>query len=424
MDNMNKMGLRWICLLCLLGSLWACSKEEALDVPQTEMMEVPFSFELVAQGKEPKTKAGHWHDTLKLNPRPVYVDRVMVRVYRRPSDQTYKDEMEQYAHYQQFTVPAKEVSNGTSQPRFIASGSVQLESGYDYRMTALAYSEKRQEDLLFRLNDNLFSYAEVELTENQEYTTPELFFGTVVNNENDTIIHYDKIDKNNVKLTGWLYRGVAGVKITLTDVPKEVRKIELLADSIYTRVKARNYDDFHNSYALQRDGKFEHFVLGASNRKEGETADFREVVIEGPNLLEGCTSLSLRITLDKKGGTQDETERVVTRLRVREGKEPEKPEGEGETQPTLRTLPPDEGNGTGIIPGGNTFPENPETPEDPIKKNPYRICFKRNHYYQMKGNYGDLTKLKYVLQVVVNPNWEGSINLPLDKSDAEEGGKP
>ena len=82
----------------------------------------------------------------------------------------------------------------------------------------------------------------------------------------------------------------------------------------------------------------------------------------------------------------------------------------------LRSIPGDGGNGTGIIPGGEETPVEPEEP-DPDKNNPYKICFKRNNYYILNGDYEALITMNYVLQVTVNPNWDGDIYLPLDKSD-------
>ena len=38
-------------------------------------------------------------------------------------------------------------------------------------------------------------------------------------------------------------------------------------------------------------------------------------------------------------------------------------------------------------------------------------------YYKILGDYEKLTTMEYVLQVTVNPNWDGDVYLPLDKSD-------
>ncbi|MFR1956741.1 hypothetical protein [Phocaeicola coprophilus] len=62
--------------------------------------------------------------------------------------------------------------------------------------------------------------------------------------------------------------------------------------------------------------------------------------------------------------------------------------------------------------------ETPVDPENPDSgKNPFQICFKRNQYYKILGDYEKLTTMEYVLQVTVNPNWDGDVYLPLDKSD-------
>lgn len=133
------------------------------------------------------------------------------------------------------------------------------------------------------------------------------------------------------------------------------------------------------------------------------------------NLLEVCTSLSLRIRMD---GDEEEKEKlVVCRLKVRENKNKEntgKEENGGNKGDLLRSIPGDGGNGTGIIPGGEQTPTNPENP-DSGDKNPFQICFKRNHYYLLQGDYSKLTTMEYVLQVTVNPNWDGDVYLPLDK---------
>ena len=117
-------------------------------------------------------------------------------------------------------------------------------------------------------------------------------------------------------MTGWLYRGVAGIELNLENVAPEVKRIDLLADSINTRVKARLYDDFRSAYDMKRNGRFEHFVIGSWERNIADVKN-NNIQIIGSNLLAVCTSLSLRITIDKDG----KEEQVVCRLQVREKKE-------------------------------------------------------------------------------------------------------
>ena len=86
--------------------------------------------------------------------------------------------------------------------------------------------------------------------------------------------------------------------------------------------------------------------------------------------------------------------------------------------PETRSIPSGGGNGTGIILGGEETPEYPEEGGDgESEKNPYQVCFKRNNYYQISGNYDSLLTQKYVLRVTVNPNWDMDVSLPLDKSE-------
>ena len=89
-------------------------------------------------------------------------------------------------------------------------------------------------------------------------------------------------------------------------------------------------------------------------------------------------------------------------------------EGIDPSVPDLRSLPGDGGNGTGIIPGNPDNPD-PGDPDNPDPDDAFRVCFLRNYSYRLRGDYEKLTTMSYVLQVSVNPNWEGDVNLPLQK---------
>ena len=182
------------------------------------------------------------------------MDRVKVYIYQRPADQTYETDREGFLRANELVLPAHRTGNAGAdgQPRFTATGKIPLESEYEYRMTAVAYSEEQGEKRLFELNDSYFNHAEITLLDKDEYKTPELFFGNVVYQDTDTVFRYDS--KNPKKLTGWLYRGVAGIELNLENVAPEVKRIDLLADSINTRVKARLYDDFRSAYDMKRNG--------------------------------------------------------------------------------------------------------------------------------------------------------------------------
>lgn len=96
---------------------------------------------------------------------------------------------------------------------------------YEYRMMA-RLCLKEQEKAVVELNDSYFNHAEITLLGKDEYKTPELFFGNVVYQDTDTVFRYDS--KNPKKLTGWLYRGVAGIELNLENVAPEVKRIDLV----------------------------------------------------------------------------------------------------------------------------------------------------------------------------------------------------
>ena len=389
--------------------LGACTAEEEVIEPVVaETMEVPISFDLSMTG--PATRA---FPPEEANVRDCYVDKVNVYVYSRPEDGNYVEgnKRDGFTYRSQVTLTAQETGGtGDKQPRYTASGVLSLSSGYDYYITAVAYSQKQGEDKLFKKGDNNYLIQScLELTDS-EYKTPEFFFGTVVHNERDTVFNYQDVKNDKqTSLTGWLYRGVAGIEITLTNVPESVTKIELLADTIYTKVGASHYDDFLHAYEAKKDTKYEHFVLGEVELEKGE-GDNKTIKIVGPNLLTNiCTSLSLRITsVDEDGKESVE----ACRLRLRDVDESEV----GEEEQT-RSIPSDGGNGTGIIPEGEVIDPTPEDPSDDNEKNPYRVCFKRNNYYRIEGDYTQLRTFKYTLRVTVNPNWDMDVSLPLDKSE-------
>ena len=382
--------------------LGACTAEEEVIEPVIpETMEVPISFDLSMTG--PATRAFDEPDISTEEVRQTSVDRVNVYVYSRPDDETYPNDLAGFKrHGGVVTLHAVENNDGGVAghlpANYTASGVLSLSSGNEYRITAVAYSaEKGEGDLFAMEGDYLEQQAHIELTDGVQYKTPELFFGTVVHNYTDTIFHYDDVKNDpagQTSLTGWLYRGVAGIEITLMNVPESVTKIELLADTIYTKVGASHYDDFLHAYAPEKELEYKRFVLGEAKPKDGE------VKIVGPNLLTNiCTSLG-----------KESVE--ACRLRLRDVDESEV----GEEEQT-RSIPSDGGNGTGIIPEGEVIDPTPEDPSDDNEKNPYRVCFKRNNYYRIEGDYTQLRTFKYTLRVTVNPNWDMDVSLPLDKSE-------
>ncbi len=406
-------------LLCMAGLCVGCDADEAPVVQEKEIVEVPVEFNLTSSGRDLMTRVNP--DTMKTNMRPIFVDKVKIYTYKRPSDQPYKTDEEGFLPSD--TVKLTAIKTGYSdakrQPRYIAKGKVPMESGYQYRMTAVAYSEKQGENTLFAMNRSYYDNAEIELQDKEEYKTPELFFGNVVAFDKDTLFSYEDVKDKQSVLSGWLYRGVAGIELNLKNVDAKVLRIDLLADSINTRVKARVYDDFLTSYGKQRDGSFKHFLLGSWQRGVDKLMQPNDSIsIANMNLLAVCTSLSLRITMKDDEGEKN----VVCRLKVRELQKKENTEidenKKEENGIQLRSIPGDGGNGTGIIPDGEQTPINPEEPDpDPADNNPYQICFKRNHYYRIRIDYSQLTTKEYVIEVTVNPNWDGDVYLPLDKGN-------
>lgn len=395
--------------LILFGFHWSCSSEDVMEEEVVETLDVPISFDLLSVGSELTTKVSpDENDGVPASEaRDVSVNRVNVYVYQRKEGETYRSKTEGFTRLRDYTLTA--VKND-SWPHFTARGSVQLQSGYEYRITAVAYNDREVETKSFEMSDPVLERAYIELKETENYQTPELFFGTVVYNDRDTIFSYSQIKDNKADLTGWLYRGVAGIELNLKGVPNTVKCITLLADSVYTQVKACYYDDFKSAYGMKKDTKHKHFMIGKQERPDPCEEKTWDLKMEGPNLLTDiCTSLTVVINEEEKDGT---TSTSYARLKVREGS----------TEQTTKSLPPKEdgedGNGVGIIPGEDDLPVDPENPEDPDKK-PFTICFKRNNYYEINGDYDKLFTQKYTLRVFVNPNWDADISLSLDKAEAQ-----
>lgn len=406
----------YISILALFSFLQivSCTKEDVDVTKVSETKEVPVSFSFQAVGGL-TTKAGETAPTYHYA-REVSVDRVKLYVYKRASDAVYiNDEegfsldegkgrvltaVEQNGHDDNMT------GQNTTQPHFVAQGTLQLESGYDYRITALGYSEEKGESKLFKLNNGFFRTAEVELTDT-EYKTPELFWGNVVTINNDSIFSYETATDPDMELSGCLYRVVAGVELTLSNVPENVQSIELMADSINIKSQARYYDDFLETYEMKKNTNHTHYLLGKWDR--GDMPGVQCKII-GPNLFDICTSLSLRIKLKN----EDDESYQYARLRIKEKGASTDDNVSGQSLGT-KAIPNDGGNGTGIIPGGEETPEDPENPDDP-DKNPFTICFKRNNYYQIEGDYKKLMTNELNITVIVNPNWDADVSLTLGEA--------
>ena len=406
--NMRNLYISILALFSFL-QIVSCTKENDDVTKVSETKEVPVSFSFQAIGGL-TTKAGETDPTYHYA-REVSVDRVKLYVYKRASDAVYINDEEGFSldEGKGRVLTAVEQNghddNTTVQPHFVAQGTLQLESGYDYRITALGYSEAKGESKLFKLNNGFFRTAEVELTDT-EYKTPELFWGNVVTIDNDSIFSYETATDPDMELRGWLYRVVAGVELTLSNVPENVQSIELMADSINIKSQARYYDDFLETYEMKKNTNHTHYLLGKWDR--GDMPGVQKCKIIGPNLFDICTSLSLRIKLKN----EDDESYQYARLRIKGASSDDNVSGQSLG---TKAIPGDGGNGTGIIPGGEDTPENPENPDDP-NKNPFTVCFKRNNYYQIKGDYDDLMTEDLIITVIVNPNWDADVSLTLGEA--------
>lgn len=407
----------WVGILSLL--CWgACSDDmDGLENNKSEYRELPITFNVEQLG-EKQTKASDNDSQLQgidaKRVRAVYVDHIRLNVFKRKTGEEhfFLDDANQ-----NIVLKCQEQS---SFPYFIARGSINIQKGHEYRLTATGYSKEKGEDILFVRNTERkrFDHTRLELIDKNEYKTPEFFFGTPLF-EGKEIFSFEEMEEMQGKgnLEGWLYRGVAGIEVNLSNV-KDVQKIELLADSIHTMVNISEYDDF-TPYEMKRDGHFLHFVLGTVSLEEGESEfEGNNVHIIGANLLPICTSLSLRIT--KKPTEEGKPGEVTyTRMRLFESRliSPTDMIKDEKTASGLdtRSIPGDGGNGAGIIPDDPDFPENPDNPDE--NKSSYSVCFKRNHYYRIEGNYDKLNTIQYVFNVVVNPNWDRTINLSLQKQE-------
>lgn len=87
------------------------------------------------------------------------------------------------------------------------------------------------------------------------------------------------------------------------------------------------------------------------------------------------------------------------------------------------TILDNDGLGTGIIPDDD-LPTDPEHPEEDDPLYPFRVCFMRNHYYQIEGDFNKLNQQQYTLNVIVNPNWDQKVSLTLEEAsgDSNNGG--
>ena len=195
--------------------LGGCSSDsDRLEAEHPEFKELPISFQLEHLGQQ-HTKAvdnndSNLHGIDHKLVRPIYVDHIRLNVFKREVGEEFffLDE-----NNRNIILTCIEQ---TQFPYFIAYGNINIQKNHEYRLTAVGYSEKQGEDTLFVRNENRkrFDHARLELTDREEYKTPEFFFGTPLFQGAETFT-YDQMDEMQGKgaLEGWLYRGVAGIEV-------------------------------------------------------------------------------------------------------------------------------------------------------------------------------------------------------------------
>ena len=295
--NNIKRGLSIIncqLFIVLLLGLLACSDE--MEVPDTlpegETARVPIAFNLQNVGDGLTTRVPSNEGPSCGNAvRPVRVDKVDVYLYSRPADGNYRgDNALGFIRAGKYTFAVVDTKVGTEEeeevylPRYVAKGWVELSGSKEYRMTAIAYGSEEVKNKPFAVTGDSFEDAAIQLTaitntyDNDnltEYNAPELFFGTVLAFDRDTLFTYDDVKGEEAALSGWLYRGVAGIQLSLFNVPDNVEKIELLAaklltDSAEYEKMARDVNPYGDGRACPRIADAICYAFGLSDRRPEE----------------------------------------------------------------------------------------------------------------------------------------------------------
>lgn len=414
----------------LLCGFAACSDEADMPMPgEGESIKVPIAFNLLDVG-ELTTRVSpdddhSYGDAVRKNT----VNAVNIYVYNRDADGSYRDYTDGFTLGSTYTLPVQKLDED-KWPRYVASGEIEMSSRKEYRINAVAYTKEELGKASFKLNGSLFRQAEIELNQRMnsndipDYYHPELFFGTVLFEDTDSIFTYERAKNNKAGLSGWLYRGVAGIELFLYNIPDNVKDIKLVASEINTKVHARWYDDFVSSYEKIGqeliDGDSPVLGHGIIEKDENSKYENKNICrIVGPNILTNiCTILGIVIATETESGDDTmKTEYSYARLRLKETSSvpavPYYPEDNEDI--TTKTVPDDDGLGTGIIPD-NDLPTDPEHPEEDDPLYPFRVCFVRNNYYKIEGNFERLNQQKYTLRVIVNPNWDQKVSLTLEEA--------
>ncbi len=385
-------------LFCL-SVVCGCQKsEDCQKDPDKGTWELPVSF-IVQSSPEGVGTRGSEEKPAYGNVRTLYADHIQVNVYKRDKG-NYAIDTTGFTFDKSVVLPC-EIHLYNHFPYAYATGVINMDKSYEYRCTAIAYAEQLGERGLFSFtsSDNkeisAFSKASVSLTNTTQYTTPELFFGTPRYGADMTdkgagveVFSYESGAIN--ALGGWLYRCVAGVGLTLRKVPPEVKTLALLTSSVNTQCKATCYDDF-----LSPDGKqtvtegeeSSKFVLDTWTRPDSWVTDYGvetvkdsiNVTMNRSNLFPVTSTLYVRITEETEDDEEDKVTVVPLRMKWKVG-EDDKP------------LSPDDVTTDEQLSAGT-------------------LVSQRNHYYQIVGDYLTLVTKRQPLVIIINPNWDGDIDL-------------
>ncbi len=391
-----------LCLVALCGCRTGDDEEEGTDDSTWTM---PVSFVVPASGSSTSSTgssgSGGWEDPIYDNDtvRTLYTDRIQLNVYKRTKG-TYTDDAEGFTFDKKVVLTCEIPSGDYLYKNFryaYATGVVNMQKDYEYRVTALGYAEQKNERALFSFTDTenaQFSDARVSLIETNQYTTPELFFGTprygadmTDKTAGEVVFSYESGAVN--ALGGWLYRCVAGIELTVRKIPPEVKSLTLITDSVNTQCKSTCYDDFKSpegKVAVAEEDEGTKFVLDSWTRPDdwttvyGVTAvDSIDVTMNESNLFPVTSNLYVRITHVDDDGNDKVT---VVPLRMKKH---------------------------------TTDDDSDDVNTDDALSNGTLVS-ERNHYYRIAGDYLTLITKKVPLVIRINPNWDGDIDLTPDKT--------
>lgn len=409
---MKGYGYIWLvgglfCMMAVCGCRTGDDEEEGTDDNTWAM---PVSFVVQSSGSSASSgsssnsgSSGGWEDPIYDNDtvRTLYTDRIQLNVYKRTKG-TYTDEADGFTFDKKVVLTCRkpdlaDIFYSENFRYAYASGVVNMQKDYEYRVTALGYAEQKDERALFSFTDTenaQFSDARVSLIETNQYTTPELFFGTprygadmTDKTAGEVVFSYESGAVN--ALGGWLYRCVAGIELTVRKVPPEVKSLTLVTGSVNTQCKSTCYDDFKTPEVkvdVAEEDEGTKFVLDSWTRPDDWTTvydvtedDSIDVTMNESNLFPVTSNLYVRITQVDDDGNDKVT---VVPLRMKK----HTTDDDSDDVNTDEAL----SNGT--------------------------LVSERNHYYRIAGDYLTLITKKQPLIIRINPNWDGDIDLTPDKT--------